>query len=314
MKIPRKDINGFLICEECERTYKKLQSLSIHIHLKHNIKEYYDKWLKEENEGKCKICGGETEFQNLKEGGYRNCCSNKCSKEYGYEQTKKSNFKKYGVENPYQRKDIKEEIEKINIKKYGVKNFLLIPKEREKANNKRKKTNFEKYGNEKILVNNSKREKTCFERYGVKNPIQNKTILDKVKKTNIKRYGVEFPNQNKKIFDKGMKIRFQTRFHENSGLNYQGTYELDFLEKYFKKIIINTGPSILYFEKKEKHIYHSDFYLPSLNLIIEIKNSYLAKKDLKINILKEKACRNLGYDFLMIINKNYKEFNKRLIL
>lgn len=53
-----------------------------HLKNKHNIsqKNYYDKHIKSQNEGICKICGKEVQFVNIHFGYIRKTCSNKCSK------------------------------------------------------------------------------------------------------------------------------------------------------------------------------------------------------------------------------------------
>ena len=80
MKKFRKNKDGLFICEECGKMWKNLKSLSIHIRHSHNeeYKKYYDKWIKEHNDGKCKICNKNTEFIVFSIG-YKNCCSTKCT-------------------------------------------------------------------------------------------------------------------------------------------------------------------------------------------------------------------------------------------
>lgn len=55
---------------------------------------------------------------------------------------------------------------------------------------------------------------------------------------------------------------------------------------------------------------HSDFLIPSKNLIVECKNSYLAKRDKNILIKKKKASLREGFKWIMIIDKNYSKFEK----
>ena len=62
------------ICKICG----ELTVLSKHIR-KHNLttKEYYDKYLKKDNEGICPVCNKETKFLGIEQG-YAKFCSNKC--------------------------------------------------------------------------------------------------------------------------------------------------------------------------------------------------------------------------------------------
>ena len=66
-------------CKICGSEFKNLKSLSQHFNLKHNInaKEYYDKFLKKENDGKCSVCGEPTTYRNMGTG-YLNNCSIEC--------------------------------------------------------------------------------------------------------------------------------------------------------------------------------------------------------------------------------------------
>lgn len=66
------------ICKICN---KEISSHGLGMHIKwHNLtkKEYYDKFLKKENEGICLRCGKETNFINI-HSGYFKYCSCECS-------------------------------------------------------------------------------------------------------------------------------------------------------------------------------------------------------------------------------------------
>ena len=65
-----------MICKICN---EEVECLSKHLR-SHKIltKEYYDKYIKQENEGICLYCGKETRFIGLMYG-YRKHCSNKCA-------------------------------------------------------------------------------------------------------------------------------------------------------------------------------------------------------------------------------------------
>ena len=57
-------------------------------------------------------------------------------------------------------------------------------------------------------------------------------------------------------------------------------------------------------------MYHPDFYLPNYNLIVEVKNSYLAERDCLIIEQKKNSVLQNGYNYIMIIDKDYTEFIK----
>jgi len=66
-------------CKICNKKIKSFNGLGTHISRIHKIstKEYYNKFLKKENEGICE-CGKETNFNNINIG-YREFCSIKCA-------------------------------------------------------------------------------------------------------------------------------------------------------------------------------------------------------------------------------------------
>ena len=229
---------------------------------------------------------------------------------------------KYGVENPFQSEEIKKKIKQIKRERYGDENFHNTEKTQ--------KTNLEKYGVktpcknisikekmkktislksnvEKELIK-EKRKETNLQKYGVENVNQLNVVQEKSKQTNLQKYGAEFPIQNKEIFEKSQKTGFKLKRYKNTNIYYRGSFELDFLEKFYSLYpTIENAPSIRYKFKKKNKIYYPDFYIPSLNLIIECKNSYLAKKDKRQLDAKKRATIIKGFNYIMIIDKNYHE-------
>jgi len=66
-------------CKICNRELKNNIALSKHLKFKHSLSSdaYYEKFLLEENDGKCEVCGNKTIFKNLRLG-YNQTCSKKC--------------------------------------------------------------------------------------------------------------------------------------------------------------------------------------------------------------------------------------------
>ena len=206
-----------------------------------------------------------------------------------YEQCKKTLMNNYNVFNPSQSDIIKDKKKKSSLIKYGVE----FPFQSELIKNNIKTTNLIKYG--------------------VEHPSKVEEIKLKTKQTNVIKYGVEFPLQNKKIFDKVQKTSFKIKQYKKTDLYYQASYEKDFLDNYYDKIKITKIAPILYtFNNKIKY-YHPDFYIQKLNLIIEIKSDYTYNKEIDKNLAKQKACLEQGYDFIFIINKNYKVFELKIM-
>jgi hypothetical protein len=274
MKEFRKNEQNFFICEECNYSCKEKNALSFHVKREHNRKKYYDKWIKEDNEEFCLWCKIPLKFHTFARA-YKKYCCNEHAKLYSYNIGRKETFmKKYGVKSSFQSVNMK----KIIQEKYGVTNISQL----EEIKNKKQKTCLKNHGVKAGFLNTE----GCFKKYGVRNFMQKEELFIKAQKS------------AKKI------LRF------NSNLWYQGTFELDFLKKYYDRYPkIQRGPSIKYTLDNKNKIYYPDFYIPSLNLIIEIKSSYFLKKDLLIN-KKKKATIDSGFNYIMILDKNYNEFNQ----
>ena len=188
------------------------------------------------------------------------------------------------------------------LERYGVKTNIILPETHKKA--------VEKSMSKESI---EKREKTNKEKLGVDNPMKSKLIYDKFKKTNLKKYGCEFPAQNPEIFLKTQKSGLKIKQYKN--INYQGTYELDFLKKMDTLGLLQNLAEIEpieYIFENSKHFYFPDFFIPSLNLIIEIKSSYTFEKHYSKNLEKKKYCENKFYNFIFIIEKDYSEFENEI--
>lgn len=107
------DENRPIVCNICNHRSKDLRLLEVHVN-KHHVennnkynskKEYYDKYLKKDEEGICKTCGKKTKFISFLHG-YEKFCTNIC---------KKSDLEELKIQ--YE----KRELRKINLKiKYPV--------------------------------------------------------------------------------------------------------------------------------------------------------------------------------------------------
>ena len=148
------------------------------------------------------IGGNLVKFNNYITGYQKHCNSKKCiCNKAARDKYKATNLAKYGVENPFQSKEIKNKIKATNLEKYGVENIMLSSIGKSKVKN----AILEKYGVENIMYLKETKVKiknTNLEKYGVEYPIQNIIFKDKVKATNMCRYGVENVQQVELIKDK----------------------------------------------------------------------------------------------------------------
>jgi hypothetical protein len=199
--------------------------------------------------------------------------------------------------------------EKTCIEKYGSKNASS----NEEIKIRRKESVLKSHGCENVFQSKEikdKIKKNCFEKYGVEFFMQCELGKKKVKEGFQKKYGTDHYMKNPDKFKSFMKTNLKIKKYENSNLYYQGSYELDFLEKYSNIIDISNGIHLKYFYENELHSYMPDFYLPEYNLIIEVKSTYTYNLHLLRNLAKKQYSINSGYNFLFIIDKNYIELEK----
>lgn len=153
---------------------------------KHNItsKEYYDKFIRRDNEGYCHKCGGETQFITFSVG-YNTYCSTVCValdpktrekssetkiSKYGdpnfnnRDLAKETVVTKYGVTNVSKNNEIKEKKRITYLCKLSVDN----PMKNESVKHKGKQSKLDKYGDENFN-NRSKAKNTMVLKYGVDN-------------------------------------------------------------------------------------------------------------------------------------------------
>lgn len=138
---------------------------------------------------KCDFCGKEKKldynsyWRNTKHLNEPYSCCEKC----GLEKRNKTNIDKYGVENVFETKEIKEKIKTSYLNNLGVSHPSLLKETHEKIKN----TNLKRYGSECSLLNDKikkKREDNFLLKYGVKNPIQSLKSQETKKNKIIEKY------------------------------------------------------------------------------------------------------------------------------
>lgn len=286
--------------------------------------------------GICDVCGKEKKmmYKTYIVSTDNTYCCRKCSKL----KKNKTMKKRYGVEHALQSNTFKDKAKDTWLLNLGVDH----PSKSKIIKNKFNTTMLERYGEKNALQNNSIKEKmflnqiknnnglyfvqtdafkeksknTCLEKYGENYYLQTKDKKDKSKLTCLEKYGVEHSSQCSYVFNKILKTSKKMIKYKNSNLFYQGSYEKNFLELCEELNIldkIKRGFSVRYNFDNNMLIYFPDFYLEELNTIIEIKSSYWYKIHEEKNIAKQKTCENLGYNYILIIDKNYIEFYKKII-
>jgi len=206
----RKRRFNIMKCEICGKQSKRLGQ---HVSKTHKIsaKDYYDKYLKQPNEGICPICGKETPFLGIFIGYQKHCCA-RC-----------------GLDNPETRKNFEQSMLKNHGVKYSSQSKELLAKG--------KQTRKEHYGNENFN-NRDKAKETSLLRYGVKSPMQSEEVKQKVANTNLKKYGVNCVLKDKNIIQKSKQTKLERYGDEN--YNNQKKSRQTCLAKYGKEYFAQT--------------------------------------------------------------------------
>ena len=161
------------------------------------------------------------------------------------------------------------------------------------------------------------------------NPKCKQTYREEFKKRMISRYGkvtlLDDPEFARKALDH-RRISGHYTFRDGGKLSYVGSYEKDFLRmmdimlNYKSSDIMAPSPHTYYYMYEgEKHYYIPDFYIPNLNLEIEVKqNQSKHPKILAVDKVKEKEKdkvmkTNSKVNYLKIVDKNYEPIIEYLL-
>ena len=277
-------------CLICGQEFNKRVSLCNHLFRKHNLlaKDYYDAYIKANNEGTCKICGKETNFINI-EVGYKECCCLEHTNLYRYgvksnlnfeetkvkaqknSHTKEANAKglqtridRYGGSG-FSSKSIRKKIETTNLDRYGAKNSFSNKQVREKCS----KTKQLRYGDENYN-NRSKAVNTWIDKYGVTHPMQLKSVRDKCKATCLNKYGVKSNLQLNSVIRHTHSIEAQHKRNiANRNRILSGNYKND-VEKLFMSLCSQYNIKVIPEYDSDVYPYACDFYMPEKDLYIEV--------------------------------------------
>lgn len=141
------------------------------------------------------------------------------------------------------------------------------------------------------------------------------------KKRMQKKYGrthiLDDPDQQKKMLD-SRRISKPYIWNDNTKTMANSVLETKFLELLegtynFTSKTLAEPPTIYYpLDRETTAFYLPDFYIPSLNLIIEVKgyNPHYQQRDKHKEKLKEDATIKEGFDFIQVNDGNYLEFHK----
>lgn len=208
-------------------------------------------------------------------------------------------IKNFGTTSPMKSDKIKNKVAKTNIKKYGNICSLCSPEIKDKTIT----TMLEKYGVSNPALSSElmeKANKTREQKFGNSNMFKTSHFVEETKKSNMLKYGTEHSpaNYNLKeyIWKTGEKIMVQGNepivLEELENMGYKFT---DILTE--RKDM----PKIHYIFNGIEHRYYPDFYIPSENLIIEVKSEWTLKAQLEKNLKKFDAVEKMGFNFRLEI-------------
>lgn len=233
------------------------------------------------------------------------------------DELKKVFIENMGVDNPFKNSEVINKIKQTNMIKYGVE----WNQSNKEIRSKGTRTNQIRYGGNSCQCDPNiriKTKSTCLIKYGFMYALQSDVVKMKIKNTCLRKYGVESTNQVLHIHKKKMKSMFRKKsFILPSGKEILIMGEEDsFLKFVFQNQLLSE--EIFDFDQKividytfnnKQHKYFPDFYIPIMNLIIEIKSSWvLGLQGIDINKEKKNFTQQMGYEYIIIIDKNYTEF------
>jgi len=150
---------------------------------------------------------------------HKNVDTDSCSK-CKSKKANDSNLLLYGVENQFQRQEVKEKTLLTLGKKYGVEgltNVQQIPEIKKQT----MQTYIDKYGEHPLKSDEiiQKRIKTLFINYGVTVPAKSPIIKNRMKAGMVKKYGVEHGMQDPGIRNKIMIARTKTMYEKGNHIS-----------------------------------------------------------------------------------------------
>lgn len=172
-------------CYICNQTVKYI---SRHLRLHHpeiTEKEYYDKYLKEPNEGFCRTCGKELPFRNL-QSGYKKYCNESCEmKDLNIQKTIRDSYKnKTGYEHNFSDPNVIKQIKKTQEKIYGGVGFASEKIRQKALDNYNKKHNTNLISFQQLAHKNDKQRVETRKKNNGGNYHSTKAIKNFIKITN----------------------------------------------------------------------------------------------------------------------------------
>lgn len=267
-------------CYINQKYYPTVRGLSNYIRTQSmTSQEYYLKYLGDV--GRCETCGNPTNFARITVGYKKYCSSLCCNKSESHRKAVSKRF-------------VGDEEKLLSaLEKYKITRTQKTADEKQKINEKRLITVYEKYGEDYF----SRRTKLQWERRTEK---EIELLVSKANETKLKNdtfYVHPYKNLSKQIVI------------EDKIFTVQG-YE-DIALKLLSQIVdvneIKVGKDVPRIPLPTGKKYYPDIYV--YNLLIEVKSEYTYDIKIDENLLKQSASKKAGYDhmFLVIHSKDLKK-------
>ena len=142
---------------------------------------------------------------------------------------------------------------------------------------------------------------------------------EEFKRRMLSKYGkvdlADDPEHQKKMLA-SRSITVSYRWRDGTETKVTGEYEKHFLHFAetvygFRPVDFTEPPTFYYVEEGKKRFYLPDFYIPSMNLIVEIKggNAHYQTRDAAREVLKKQAVEGEGFGFVQVDDKLYTPFH-----
>lgn len=264
-----------MICAICG-LYISDRGSGSHLYHKHNIssKEYYDLYIKKENEEICNLpgCNNITPFLGLAKGYKNHCCTSHATLDPETQaKIRKTCLEKYGTDYPFQAELVKNKMKSTFLRKYGVDNCQKCKSISDKTVKTRHKNNLEKYGVTEVAMTQR-----------IKNKISNSTRNYMLGRTQ---------EEKDKFYHKIREIKRE-----------RGTLSTSKPEEDFYNWLLTLfEESDIYrnYSNDSRYPFMCDFYIKSQDMFIELNLYWMhgfhwfdennAKDVFKLNAWKEKA-------------------------
>lgn len=258
------------------------------------IKSYYDEYYKTEGENVCSVCGGRHDNFDGLLNGYSKYCSSKCAN--------RSLEHREAVRNRF--KDDPEKLE-IALEKQKLTNSRKTSDERRVIEEKRQSTILEKYG-ENFRSDRTKTQWANRSEEDIKRLVSKANETKRLNGTSEYNY---FTQSNKRIVLDGREI-FCQGFED---------VVLEFLVEFgfnINEIKIGKDVPRIPFNGNICGVYRPDIYIPTLNLLIEVKSNFTfwGRKEFYINnVAKQQASKDFGINHIIfaIVKRPLSDFDKQ---